>query len=295
MIYYCCANNQNIGDYFSMLGLAQLIGRPGETVLMAGDEKRFDQAVGAIGGDDVLLIGGGGLLKSHFTKYWKVIFKHQDLRRFRMASFGIGVCDIKGKATVMPDDFLLEIARRSLKLFVRPTIPPALAADAVEVFCPSNFYFSRRPRVSTTDGKGYLLYVEHPKLVGDDKNDQIKAALQAYCEARAITLRVYDNTVVGDDYEAATAIYGGAEVVVSTRLHGVILATALDKRVLAISNDFKIEGYLGKLGSHDLIGLEAFSPEALAAKLDQAPSPATSSAQINLDLQAKAAQLVALL
>ena len=47
--------------------------------------------------------------------------------------------------------------------------------------------------------------------------------------------------------------YGQSGVVLSSRLHGIIIASALGKRIIAISEDEKIEGYMDELGLSDWV------------------------------------------
>ena len=106
MIYYCCANQENIGDYFSLLGNRDLFGLPGSNIFMSGNVRLFEDRLSKLTGSDVLIVGGGGLLKDHFSKYWRAIFNQQDKLDFKLLSMGVGVCDIKNKNTIISRQIL---------------------------------------------------------------------------------------------------------------------------------------------------------------------------------------------
>lgn len=279
MIYYCCANDQNIGDYFSMLGIEMLMGIKSEYILMSGTPKVFEESLNRLSKGDMLIVGGGGLLKNHFEKYWEVIFKVQDKSKFDLASFGIGVCDIKGKSTILDEQFLKKIINRNKALYLRPYIPDIMKSHATEVFCPSNFYFSKCKNKRFLEET--MLYVEHRKLIGEDSNFKIIDYLQRYCLKNNLKFQITNNTFPGN-FEG---LYNLATLVVSTRLHGLILAQALDKKIIPISNDFKIEGYANKLGVlENVIDLDKFSQQILEEKIDNYKLPKFSSEEVNEQL-----------
>jgi hypothetical protein len=248
-VHYCCANDLNVGDFLSMLGVQALLDVPGRELLMQGSLGKFKAALDGLERGDVLVIGGGGLLKDHFAKYWDVIFAAQDAKALSLYNFGIGVCDIKGKSTILDDARLSSIAERCEVSVLRPEVPASMVGHprVRESFCPSEYFVSARHREAETPASRRLLYVDHEKLVGPEVSARIKQMLRDVCMRRGLEYGECDNMIRNRDYESCLALYREAAVVVTTRLHGYILAHGLGLRAMAISNDRKIDAYAHRL------------------------------------------------
>jgi hypothetical protein len=70
-LYYISANDVNIGDVLSNLGIRKLVGIQG--VNLYCDRMYSEQTTRVIRGaqsDDVFIIGGGGLLMDYFMPFW---------------------------------------------------------------------------------------------------------------------------------------------------------------------------------------------------------------------------------
>lgn len=285
MIYYCCANNTNIGDYFSMLGVRELVNMPGKEIYMAGNPKQFDSEISRLKKDDILIIGGGGLLKDHFSKYWEIILNYKKKNNFTFILFGIGVCDLKGQKTIINSNLLQDIMDNSKSLFIRPDIPEILRVKAVETFCPSNYYFSKfKKNISENN---YILYIDHEKLIGKENNNKIKNKIINYCNLNNKKYINISNNELNNIYD----IYNNAEFIFSTRLHGLILGHAVEKRVIAISNDYKIEGYSKKILSNNIYDLNKFLELDIVSCINNYSKPLVSSEEINKDLLQKVKQI----
>lgn len=290
---YCCANDLNIGDYLSMRGVQLLLGLPGREVLMQGNVNRFRASLGELGERDSLVIGGGGLLKDHFAKYWDVIFEVQRDKQLRIYNLGIGVCDIKGKQTVLGAPALAAIVERAELSFLRPEIPATIAGHGRvrETFCPSEaFVAARHPAVATATPPRRLLYVHHERLVGPDAARRIKDTVAAICSARGIDYAETDNMIQDRDDLACLSRYQAADVVVTSRLHGYVLAHALGVPAVAISNDHKLEGYARRLGDVPPLDL-GFTRDELEARILAPRPPALDRDAVCASLRACADEL----
>ncbi len=262
MIYYLCANNKNVGDLFSMYGVRLAVGLKGRERFLEVGDRALDRSLSRIGSSDSVIIGGGGILKDYFVPCWQTLLKHQSVTKFKMYLFGIGVCSFKNRDTLMPDELLHRIASASERVFLRPPIPGPMERyeNVHTTCCPSMLYMSQFAEEHDHE-KPVLLYASHRRLVGPDKDDQVRTILRTVCS---------DNDYLYDEVSHSTSVcrdtiarYAGADIVVSTRLHGYIFGHSMRLRTVAITNDHKIDGYAAMLGQPRPIEIGDISYETL--------------------------------
>lgn len=59
MLYYCCANKINIGDYFSMQGVIQSVDRSGKVIFLELQKTPLKDFLNTLDEKDTIIIGGG--------------------------------------------------------------------------------------------------------------------------------------------------------------------------------------------------------------------------------------------
>ena len=271
MIYYCCANNLNIGDYFSMLGVKEAIGLSGEEEFMELRDEPFSDFISSLEENDILIVGGGGLFKDYFEKYWKDIIFHQKMRKFSLYLFGVGVCDIKNKSisTVISNEFINEIIMISNSSFIRAPLP-IRNIKVVETCCPSVLYVQKNYSSEEIPSQEKLLYVNHRGLVGKEKSKQIRGILQKYCSNNNLTYSEVNNIAKNpDEIRDMMDEYISSKIIVTTRLHGYIIGRSVGKRVVAISNDYKIEGFADLIGDPVPLESHTLTEEILLEEIDK--------------------------
>ena len=88
MIYYCCANNLNIGDYFSLLGVKDAVGLSGDEIFLERRKVSLAKKLNGLSSNDLLIIGGGGIIKDNFRKYWVDILKYKKKKNMKFIYLG---------------------------------------------------------------------------------------------------------------------------------------------------------------------------------------------------------------
>jgi polysaccharide pyruvyl transferase WcaK-like protein len=268
MIYYCCANNINIGDYISMLGIKELINISGKELFLERN-KALDLELKNINSNDSIIIGGGGLLKDYFEKYWLEILKYKKMNNFKLYIFGVGVCQHKNvdKNTVLKQSLVENIINSSEATYFRAPLP--FHNDKVkETFCPSIYHiFKNYKKQENVEKK--LLYVSHESLVGKSNDLKIIEILKKYSEVNNLKYSQVNN-IARDSSQVESTIdeYNKASLVVSTRLHGYIIATALGKKVLAISKDYKIDGFAKSINDENPLDIKDIDYEKISMKIN---------------------------
>lgn len=84
--------------------------------------------------------------------------------------------------------------------------------------------------------------------------------------ARAVDAHMHSNAfVIAESYETPTlfSLFDNAAVIVGMRLHALIIGAALDKRVMAISYDPKVNSFMKMIHNPHCLPLEAVTEEAL--------------------------------
>lgn len=248
-LFHIYANNINVGDQFSALGIKSLLPKDLNIVNLyweRGYYKRTRQALSSLNEKDLVIIGGGGLFKDYFYGLWELLVRK--VKKKSLIIWGVGVCDNKKRETLLPEDLLDEVVKKSIAIFVRDeytkSIIPVNGSMVEVVGCPSVFIVDKWKIKKTR----YLLHVVHPDLLGEEMMNWRRE-----CKKMA---KVMDLAYVESNHLASVnpfmrlgsitrlkKYYCGAAVVVSSRLHGVIFGSALGKPVIPISGDNKIEGY----------------------------------------------------
>ncbi len=273
MLYYYCANDRNIGDYLSLLGVQEAVGLTGETRYIERDPQILEQEFQSLSATDSLIIGGGGLLKDTFAAFWIMLLHYQQEIGFQYSVFGIGVCSHKNKNCLLPNPLLERITRTATVASLRPPQPEALVQhpEIRSTYCPSLLYIHAQygQKRRSSNANRCLLYVDHPDLIGAEASQLAQQNIRKICSDLGMEFRSTNNICQDSaDLHALVQHYQQADIVVTTRLHGYILATALQKPTLAISNDLKLEGHASLLGLAAPLELEVLNyPMALREQI----------------------------
>jgi hypothetical protein len=216
-----------------------------------GRFKDTESALGSARAGDVIVVGGGGLVKDFFAPMWEAICNAPP--GVRLVVWGVGHCTNKDKPTALGEQHVRAIASRASVLFVRDpetlsTFESAGATGLLRVVgCPSILELRRwraRP-------KNVFLHVMHPTLLGARLEAWRTAAQNA---ARSLDLK-YEEINHGlsekrlqqwRGWRDLRHAYGRASMILTSRLHGAIMGSAIGTPVLPVSADLKIEDYWQK-------------------------------------------------
>ena len=140
MIYHIYANRSNIGDWLSAKGIQKLLSPLKITECLCDEPfvgetiKRLSQA----SSQDLIVIGGGGLLMDYFEPFWKKFEPIAD--RVPFCIWGVGACDLKDEKS-LPDKSLIDrIVKKSKLCIVRDELTRTFLSTCdipQPVQCPS--------------------------------------------------------------------------------------------------------------------------------------------------------------
>lgn len=266
VIHHVFANRSNVGDLLSARGIQQLLGdQPVEHLCDDPFVEETGARLQALGPEDVVVVGGGGLVMDYFAELWRGL---DDARfRARLILWGIGACDLRYESSRPPLDLVRRVARRAELCVPRDELTRELLDCATPpVTCPSVVSMPR----PTGPGNG-LLHVVNYTTVGAEAYGVMRAAGRQYASTSGEPYVETDNRIASPDLLAAAVQgYHAAGLVLSSALHGCILAVACGIPVLAVSGDHKIDQFMTAAGLADWV-LDSSDVGDLASRLRELP------------------------
>lgn len=265
MIHHVFANRSNIGDWLSALAIRSLINQPTKEHLCDGSYiEETLQELAMLSPSDFVIIGGGGLWMDYFTPFWTGF---RALRgKVRYALWGVGVCSHKDRLTssCANPDLLRDLVEHSEACSVRDVLSSRHVAPskAQVIPCPAINWIRR----NASKWNGNVLCVEHPDLLSEQDIRRVRTVARSYAEATGRKFEVTRNIIPAGHYGELHDIllaYDAADVVVTSRLHGCIIGLACGKKVVAVSNDKKIESFMYAAGLSDWV----CNPKGVSDKL----------------------------
>ncbi len=277
VVHHVFANRSNVGDWASAKGIQKLLDGC-RIVEHLCDEPFVDATLAALAKADprdLVVVGGGGLLMDYFAPLWRGL---RALPALRLCIWGVGVVDHKAGRSLPPLDVIRDVFRRALVCRVRDehtrdVLSPFGLAEPVP--CPSLVAVAPRPQAE----RG-VLHAANLDLVGDAAYASMRREAMAFAERTKRPYRETDNRLAPADertYAAALSLYERSDVVVSSRLHGCLLAIATGRRIVAVSGDRKVESTMQAAGLGDwVLDTDRLGdlPERLA-RVDEQPNATT--------------------
>lgn len=245
-IFHLYSNRHNIGDLFSALGIKKLLKGKNLTDLYWCDSAATRLALENLSSQDKLIVGGGGLLMDYFEEMWKAVLKVPS--EALLVIWGIGFCHHKSSDTSLNKSLMKKIVERADLVAVRDRVTFEMLGEFSNKIrlsgCPSVVVAKEWKRRK----QKYLLHVIHPELLleeviewRDTANKLAKKSGLKYVEINHLAPR---NELSRHLYlQALKYYYTHSKIVISSRLHGVILASALGVPLIPVSADHKIEAY----------------------------------------------------
>lgn len=276
---YVYANRKNAGDLLSAKGVQSVVGLKGQEYIIEGNDTR--KFLKSFREKNVkLIIGGGGLLHKAFADFWQALV----LSQMQYLLFGIGMCDIKTKNSMLPDMLLRQVISGAEHIWVRDSASAALLEDRCgrkpsTIPCPSIHYIVKKyaslAGENVKSRRQTLLYVHHRKLVhtADRSDDFVRNIARKICDDNAFLFTETDN--ICSDPSKLLLKYLQADFIISTRLHGCIFSYALNKPFIAISADRKIDAFVHDYCNASVFDMHELMPTRLrsAATMDALQPP----------------------
>jgi len=253
MIHHVYATKSNIGDWLSAKGIQALL-KPAEVQELFCDSPFVQETLSVLSRltpHDFIIIGGGGLLMDYFEGFWEGFRNIAD--RIPFALWGVGCCDLKRENTSVSKDLMTGIVRQSRLCVVRDRLTWDFFTSRSlpdPVPCPSLSVIERRER----PGRG-LLHAVHAGIVDPQTHQKICGILK---ELAGKSGRPYWETRNRIEPKARNLHlelekYRNSDVVISSRLHGCIIAVGMGKKLIALSGDRKIDHFMDLAGLKDWV------------------------------------------
>lgn len=286
MIYHVYANRSNIGDWLSAKGIQKLL-HPLPVTECLCDTPFVEETMNILSAatpHDLIVIGGGGLIMDYFVSFWEA-FQHI-IHRVSYVIWGIGCCDLKDEATLPPAGLMEKIAAQAILCVVRDELTKKFLRHVTmpaPVACPSINCIAPYPQ----HGNG-ILHVSNFTTVGAEAYEAMRAAAQAFADRHGVIFRETNNRIEKDSEAGMNEVllrYQKSALVISSALHGCIVALAMGLKVMAVSNDRKIDEFMAAVGLSDWTLSKNDThliPEYLD-KLSTQPSPGVALQAISED------------
>lgn len=249
MVYHVFANRSNIGDWLSAKGIQKLLAAPAVTECLC-DVPYVEETMNVLSGateNDLIVIGGGGLLMDYFVPFWEAFLPVAG--RVPFCIWGIGCCDLKQEASLPPVALIEDIIHLSKLSFVRDELSRSYLPHChlpAPVPCPSI------NAVEPVTARGVdILHVVNYSTAGADAYDTMCLAARKFAADNGIIYRETNNRVKKDSTDEMNrllSLYATSGIVISSALHGCIIGVAMGLKVLAVSGDRKIEAFMEAMG-----------------------------------------------
>lgn len=251
-LFHVYANRSNIGDWLSAIGIQSTL-TPTTDLLCDGPFVETTLAVLEQMADrDRLVIGGGGLLMNYFEPFWRGLSQRSISR---CTLWGVGVCDTRDQNTPPDRKLMQELVDRCERVVVRDELTrDFLDRDLPIVACPS--LLAIQTLAAPGASADSVLHVDNFTTVGEDVFTTMDTMASSFAVSRGMKMRNANNRITPNsrtELDAMLKRYATAQVVLSSGLHGCIIAVALGKPIVAVAGDLKVDGFMCLAGLADWV------------------------------------------
>ena len=253
MIHHVFANKSNVGDWLSAIGIQKLLS-PYKVVEHLCDEPFVPETLDALenlGADDIVVIGGGGLFMDYFEPFWEGFLPLASKIPFYI--WGVGLCDVKGINSKPPPALMREIVQKCQGCFVRDSLSYSFI-DEADLPLPSGCPAMNALSTEVNNPNGHLLHVDAFDNVGEEVYERINEIGMEWAKEHGRSFVHINNLIKAgsnSELEKILEIYSSASLIVTGRLHGCILSTAINRPFVTVSGDKKIESFMDHAGLSD--------------------------------------------
>lgn len=255
------ADKSNIGDWISALSIQELLKERSSlnfSEYLLANFSVMDSTIkilNTLSKHDIVIIGGGGLLHPYFAPLWKSL--HKMHFKFQLHIWGIGICQQRDLlANHISGELIKEVVDRSVSFSFRDSATVSFIglSDDFVIGCPSMSYsLLNTSKLETDENEDVLLHVMHPELAGANNEIWIKS-MGIMADSLGMRYCQIDNIVPVNSKKELTEmleLYERSKWIISSRLHGCILGATFNKKIIAISNDNKINAFMRDAGKSE--------------------------------------------
>jgi len=260
--------NRNVGNYTPVLGIQQMLGMKLDTwnIHKTPVDWNFVHE-----NYESVIVGGAGLLHRVFEPFWVDLEKNC---RLPIVIWGIGVClPAKEKNGGVTKEVVGRVFSRSLLVNVRDELTRdyyQLDSKVSITFCPTIVHIANKYQIRTKSGEiKKVLHSHHLDLEPSDATQEIRNSIQERGWHYSFTDNVESKENLLDE---VLRMYPANDAIVTTRLHGAIIAYSFRRPYFALSFDPKIDAFVKLYGGGYLAGsmeelkrnFESYQPSSLS-------------------------------
>lgn len=226
----------NIGNYLPVLGIQEMLGT--ETDLWDVHDEEIDWTF-VNQNYSWVIIGGAGLLTSAFEPFWEQFAMNC---RLPFVIWGVGACfpDAEDDPGVSPSTARPVLEKAELVNLRDDITAEYYGFESAHVSpCPTVVYLENW-KLRKQRGRPAVLYSSHTELVDDEEQEALYEVLKASPHSFAYTDNIERRL---EGLEEIVDCYAQSSLVVTTRLHGAIIAYALQKPYIAVPRDDKVRAF----------------------------------------------------
>ena len=256
------SSTNNIGNYLPVLGIQKMLGISTDTWCIHDHNIDFDfinrhYRCG--------IIGGAGLLHGSFESFWRRLSREC---RIPLIVWGVGGCFANpdapkpAKAPVSRDPVVSVLRRCDLINFRDDYTAEYYGCTAAHISaCPTVEYLDGwTPIGGRSDG--HVLLTDHSSLISQETAGRLRNAIgRAGFECRSTQNAQRFNyglkRIIRDDYQPSS-------IVVTSRLHGAIIAYGLEIPYIAVARDAKLREFHRLFGNGTLLEAAEDLPDQLS-------------------------------
>jgi Polysaccharide pyruvyl transferase len=241
--------NRNIGNYLPVLGIQEMLDSKLDVWNIHRSPVDWDFVHSNY---SEVIVGGAGLLHSVFEKFWTDLEANCKLP---IIIWGIGVClPIKEEGKGVSKKIVKSIFARSKLSNVRDELTRdfyELDSSTSISICPTLVHVSHNYDVSRKDSRiKQVLHSSHIDLEPEGSGQDIRKSIEESGYKYQMTQNVESESL---SLNSILRKYQKSDAVLTTRLHGAIIAYSFKRPYLALSFDPKIEAFVDLYGAGQCI------------------------------------------
>jgi hypothetical protein len=241
--------NRNIGNYTPVLGIQDMLGKNLDTWNIHRKPVDWDfvhrnyQSV---------IVGGAGLLHKIFEDFWHDLDQHC---RLPIVVWGVGVCLPHNDG---PGGVSRPVVQRVFERSIISNVRDELTRDFYELdenidisMCPTIHFIASKYQVAAKKGEvKKILHSHHSELEPESTTPFIKSLIQGQNWSYSFTKNVESEKNI---LPSILQRYRDCDAVITTRLHGAIIAYSYQRPYIALSFDPKIDAFSSLYGGGGLV------------------------------------------
>lgn len=252
------SSSNNIGNFTPVLGIQRMLGLAPDTWTMHDRALDFDFVNRNYA---CAIIGGAGLLHGAFQPFWEAFAERC---RIPVIIWGVGVCLPDGEESAVDRETVRRIAARCDLINIRDELTRDYygLAQADISACPTLAYLEPL-RSLVRPEPGRVLYSSHEEMVRGEETRRFVETARKACRELVFTDNIQRKREGVEDI--IRRHYCRSELVVTTRLHGAIIAHGLGIPYVAVARDAKVRDFVRLYGNGACVETDEQLGAALAA------------------------------